>query len=98
MALAASGLVAFNLCVIGAVGRAGPLLARQAPRPRMLAAAAVVVAGTAPAQGGGRASTAGLALAWLAVATPAAFVAWYSGLGRLGVDRAGRFAGLIPVA
>ncbi len=179
-ALAASGLVAFNLCVIGAVGRAdpavvglvvgcapvllglaGPLLARQAPRSRMLAAAAVVVGGTALAQGGGHASTAGLALAggallgeagfsllavpllprlgpvalsayacaaaaailgiaavalqgraalamptgaeavslaWLAVATPAAFVAWYSGLSRLGVERAGLFAGLIPVA
>ena len=180
LALAASGLVAFNLCVIGAVGRAdpavvglvvgcapvllgvaGPLLARRAPRSRMLAAAAVVVAGTALAQGGGHASTAGLALAggallgeagfsllavpllprlgpvalsayacaaaaamlgigaaalqggaavamptgaeavslaWLAVATPAAFVAWYSGLTRLGVERAGLFAGLIPVA
>lgn len=180
LALAASGLVAFNLCVIGAVGRAdpavvglvvgcapvllgvaGPLLARQAPRLRMLAAAAVVVAGTSLAQGGGRASGAGLALAtgallceaafsllavpllprlgpaalstyacgaasgmlaigaavlqgsaalamptgpeaaalgWLALATPVAFVAWYSGIGRLGVDRAGLFAGLIPVA
>jgi drug/metabolite transporter (DMT)-like permease len=180
LTLAASGLVAFNLCVIGAVGRAdpavvglvvgcapvllgiaGPLLARRAPRLRMLVAATVVVAGTALAQGGGRTSAAGLALAagallgevgftllavpllqrlgpvalsayacaaasvmlgigavalwgraalavptgaeaaalvWLAVATPAAFVAWYSGLGRLGVDRAGLFAGLIPVA
>jgi drug/metabolite transporter (DMT)-like permease len=180
LALATSGLVAFNLCVIGAVGRAdpavvglvvgcapvllgvaGPLLARRPPRVRMLAAAAVVVAGTGLAQGGGHASATGLALAagallgeagfsllavpllprlgpvslsayacaiasamlavgavalhgraavaiptgaeaaalaWLAVATPAAFVAWYSGLDRLGVDRAGLFAGLIPVA
>jgi drug/metabolite transporter (DMT)-like permease len=180
LALSATGLAGFNLCLLGAVGRAdpavvglvvgcvpvllglgGPLLARQPPRLRMLAAGAVVVAGTALAQGAGRASAAGLALAsgallgeaafsllavpllprlgpvalsvytqgtasgmlalgavvleggraltvptggeaaalgWLAVATPLAFVAWYSSVGRLGVERAGLFAGVIPVS
>jgi drug/metabolite transporter (DMT)-like permease len=39
------------------------------------------------------------AIAYLAVAvTAVAFVAWYSGVQRLGVERAGLFAGLIPVS
>jgi drug/metabolite transporter (DMT)-like permease len=39
------------------------------------------------------------AIAYLAVAVTAiAFVAWYSGVERLGVERAGLFAGLIPVS
>jgi drug/metabolite transporter (DMT)-like permease len=41
----------------------------------------------------------GAAIAYLAVAVTAiAFVAWYSGVQRLGVERAGLFAGLIPVS
>jgi drug/metabolite transporter (DMT)-like permease len=41
----------------------------------------------------------GAAIAYLAVAvTAVAFVAWYSGVQRLGVERAGLFAGLIPVS
>jgi hypothetical protein len=32
------------------------------------------------------------------VVTTIGFVAWYSGVARLGVERAGLFAGLIPVA
>ena len=41
----------------------------------------------------------GLALAWLGlVVTSTGFVAWYSGVARLGVERAGLFTGLIPVA
>jgi drug/metabolite transporter (DMT)-like permease len=40
----------------------------------------------------------GAAIAYLAVVVTAiAFVAWYSGVQRLGVERAGLFAGLIPV-
>ena len=180
-ALAASGLVGFNLCVLAAVDRAdpavvglvigctpvvlalvGPPLAGRLPSRRGLAAAAVVVAGAALAQGGGRTSATGLllavgalageaafsllavpllpklgpvglsayvcaaaaillavaaavldgsaalvpptaaqglALAWLGlVVTTIGFVAWYSGVARLGVERAGLFAGLIPVA
>jgi drug/metabolite transporter (DMT)-like permease len=41
----------------------------------------------------------GAAIAYLAaVVTAIAFVAWYSGVQRLGVERAGLFAGLIPVS
>jgi hypothetical protein len=32
------------------------------------------------------------------VLTVVAFLCWYAGLGRLGVERAGVFAGLVPVA
>jgi drug/metabolite transporter (DMT)-like permease len=181
LALAATGLVGFNLCLLAAVDRAdpaviglvigcapvllalvGPPLAGRPPTRRGLLAAVVVVAGAALAQGGGRASAAGLALAvgalggeaafsllavpllprlgpiglsvhvcaaaavllavaavvvdgpaalavptgpeglalaWLGlVVTALGFVAWYSGVARLGVERAGLFAGLIPVA
>jgi len=181
LALGATGLAGFNLCVLGAVGRAdpavvgvvvgcapvllglaGPLLARRRPRVRLLGAAGVVAIGAALAQGSGHASGTGLALAvgallcetlfsllavpllprlgpvvlsayaaaaasvllaiaavavegrgalamptvsealalaWLSLfVTTAAFVAWYSGVARLGVERAGLFAGLIPVA
>jgi drug/metabolite transporter (DMT)-like permease len=39
------------------------------------------------------------ALAYMAVVVTAlAFVLWYSGVGRLGVERAGLFAGLVPVS
>jgi drug/metabolite transporter (DMT)-like permease len=39
-----------------------------------------------------------VALAWLAViVTAMAFVCWYSGLARLGPERAGLFLGLVPV-
>ncbi|HZD68658.1 MAG TPA: hypothetical protein VFA45_07000 [Actinomycetes bacterium] len=44
-----------------------------------------------------RAGAAAAALAITLVATPLAFVAWYSGTRRLGVERAGLFAGVIPV-
>ena len=180
VALAASGLVGFNLCVLAAVDRAdpavvglvigctpvvlalvGPPLAGRPPARRGLAAAAVVVVGAALAQGGGQADATGLllavgalageaafsllavpllpklgpaglstyvcavaavllaaaivldgsaalvlptaaqglALGWLGlVVTTVGFVAWYSGVARLGVERAGLFAGLIPVA
>jgi drug/metabolite transporter (DMT)-like permease len=181
LALAATGLVGFNLCLLAAVDRAdpaviglvigcapvllalvGPPLAGRPPTRRGLLAAVVVVAGAALAQGGGKASAAGLALAvgalageaafsllavpllprlgpiglsvhvcaaaavllavaavvvdgpaalavptgpeglalaWLGlVVTALGFVAWYSGVARLGVERAGLFAGLIPVA
>jgi len=39
------------------------------------------------------------ALAYMAVVVTAlAFVLWYSGVGRLGVERAGLFAGIVPVS
>jgi drug/metabolite transporter (DMT)-like permease len=179
-ALAATGLVAFNLLVLGALEEAepaavgvivgcvpivlalaGPLLAHRAPVARVVAAALVVTVGAAvvrvgdstlagfllslgalvgealfsllavsllPRLGpvvlstyvcamaaGGLGVAAvlvdgdqvlplpsaedGAAIAYLAVAVTAiAFVAWYSGVQRLGVERAGLFAGLIPVS
>jgi drug/metabolite transporter (DMT)-like permease len=63
----------------------------------LLAVAAVVVDG--PAALAVPTGPEGLALAWLGlVVTALGFVAWYSGVARLGVERAGLFAGLIPVA
>jgi drug/metabolite transporter (DMT)-like permease len=181
VALAATGLVAFNLLLLGALRHAdapvvgtvvgaaplglallGPMLTGGRPRARLVAAAGVVVAGTAVVHGGGHATPAGLLaalgalageilfsllaaavlprlgalrvsafscalavpmllLAALAVGEPArwrpptaveaaalgylalaltvgAFLAWFSGLRRLGVERAGIFVGILPVA
>ena len=180
LALAATGLVLFNICVIqatrhaspalvgtivGAVpvvlALAGPLLVRSRPSARVLIAAAVVVVGAASATGLGSGSLPGLlygvaALACeacfsllaipllpklgpirvatytVAVAVPllvlvgtmadggdvlrmptaaeaaaliylgtvvsaGAFLLWYGALPRLGADRAGLFAGVVPV-
>lgn len=180
-ALAATGMAAFNACimiglrhadpavigtVIGAapLGLAllGPLLRGARPAARLVAAAAVVVGGTALVQGTGRADAIGLlaaagalvgevaftllaaavlprlgavrVAAWssllaaplLAVAalvagelgrlrwptatelgaltylaglmTVVAFVVWFAGLQRLGVERAGMIVGVMPIA
>jgi drug/metabolite transporter (DMT)-like permease len=181
VALAATGLVLFNVCVVQAVRHAsptlvgtvvgtvpvvlallGPVLARARPSGRVLAAAAVVVAGATVTTGlGGGGSLTGLgyaigalaceacfsllaipllpklgpvrvsaytaavavplllgvgvvadgtavlrlptapeaaALLYLAVVISAgAFILWYDALGRLGADRAGLFAGMVPV-
>ncbi len=180
-ALAATGLVAFNVCVLAALRQAdpavlgtviggtplllailGPVLAGRRPSVRLAAAGATVVLGVALVQGGGHATPAGLgwacgalagevafsllaapalgelgpvrvsawacalavpqlvvlclvggewrrwrwptpteagALLYIAVVlTVGAFILWFSGLDRLGVERAGMFAGLLPVA
>lgn len=140
----------------------GPLMRREMPRSRLLAAAVIVTIGAAVTQGAGSASPLGLlfslgallgeaafsllavsllprlgpmclsaylctvasvtfillapivdgphaatlptfpqmaAIGYLALAvTAGAFVAWYAGLARLGVERAGLFAGLIPIS
>jgi drug/metabolite transporter (DMT)-like permease len=179
--LAATGMAAFNACimiglrhadpavvgtVIGAapLGLAllGPLLRGTRPTVRLVAAAAVVVGGTALVQGTGQADLIGLAaaagalvgevaftllaaavlprlgavrvaawssalaapllivgglvageasrlrlptsselgaLAYLAVLmTVVAFVVWFAGLQRLGVERAGMIVGVMPIA
>jgi drug/metabolite transporter (DMT)-like permease len=179
-ALAATGLVAFNICLVEALRRADPatvgsvvgatplvlalaepLRNRRRPRGLLVATAALVAAGAALVQGLGQASVGGLlfalgalageaafsllavpllprlgplrlsayitalaavmlgaaalvrdgtamlrtptaaeltALAYLAVPlTVGAFVLWYSALRSLGADRAGLFAGLVPV-
>jgi drug/metabolite transporter (DMT)-like permease len=181
VALAATGLVAFNLLLLGALRHAdapvvgtvvgaaplglallGPMLTGGRPSARPVAAAGVVVTGTALVHGGGHATTAGLlaaigalageilfsllaavvlprlgalrvsayscalavpmlllaalaageparwrpptaveaaALGYLALAlTVGAFLAWFTGLRRLGVARAGMFVGILPVA
>jgi drug/metabolite transporter (DMT)-like permease len=180
LALAATGLVLFNVCVIqatrhasptlvgtviGAVpvvlGVAGPLLTRTRPSARVLVAATVVVAGTTITTGLGSGTPTGLLYAigalaceacfsllaipllpklgpvrlsayTVAVAVPllllagtladgsgllrmptaaeatalvylgtvisaGAFFLWYHALPRLGADRAGLFAGMVPV-
>ena len=91
---------AFSLLALPLLPRLGPGLVSM----YACAAAAVELTILAAISGGGgalRAPTAGegLALAYLAlVVTAAAFVGWYAGVLRLGADRAGLFAGLIPVS
>jgi drug/metabolite transporter (DMT)-like permease len=180
LALAATGLVGFNLCIAEAIRRAsptvvativgavpvilalvGPLLARSRPTGRVLVAATVVVAGATIATGLGSGSPTGLlwaigaliceacfsllalpllpklgpvrvsayseaaavplllvlgvladgpgvlrvptateaaALVYLGtIVSAAAFLLWYDALGRLGADRAGLFAGVVPL-
>ncbi len=160
LALAATGLVLFNVCVIQAtrhasptlvgtiisvvpviLALAGPLLARARPSGRVLLAAFVVVVGALAceacfsllaipllpklgpvrvsayteavavplllvvgvvADGGGilRMPTAAEAAALVylgTVVSAGAFVLWYDALPRLGADRAGLFAGVVPV-
>jgi drug/metabolite transporter (DMT)-like permease len=180
VALAATGLVAFNVCVVQAVRHAsptlvgtvigtvpvvlalaGPVLARSRPSGRVLTAAIVVVAGATVTTGLGSGSLTGLgyaigalaceacfsllaipllpklgpvrvsaytagvavpllllvgavadgtgvlrlptaaeaaALLYLAtVVSAGAFFLWYDALPRLGADRAGLFAGMVPV-
>jgi drug/metabolite transporter (DMT)-like permease len=180
LALAATGLVGFNACVIQATRHAsptlvgtvigavpvvlalvGPLLVRSRPSGRVLAAAAIVAVGATVTTGLGSGSPAGLlyavgalaceacfsllaipllptlgpvrvsaytqaiavpvllvvgavtdgsgvlrvpsgaeaaALAYLAtVVSAGAFLLWYDALSRLGSDRAGLFAGVVPV-
>jgi drug/metabolite transporter (DMT)-like permease len=180
LALAATGLVLFNVCVVQATRHAsptlvgttvgtvpvvlalvGPLLARSRPSGRVLVAAAVVVAGATITTGLGKGDLTGLLYAvgalaceacfsllaipllpklgpvrvsayTQAVAVPSllvagiladgggilrtptaaeaagllylgtvvsagAFFLWYDALPRLGADRAGLFAGLVPV-
>jgi drug/metabolite transporter (DMT)-like permease len=179
LALAATGLVLFNVCVVHATRHAspalvgtvigtvpvvlavaGPLLARSRPSGRVLIAAAVVVIGATVTTGLGGGSPTGLlyaigalaceacfsllavpllpklgavrlsaytgavavpllllagtltgggvlrmptaaeaiALAYLGtVVSAGAFLLWYDALPRLGTDRAGLFAGVVPV-
>jgi drug/metabolite transporter (DMT)-like permease len=180
VALAATGLVGFNVCVVQAIRHAsptlvgtvigtvpvvlalvGPVLTRARPSGRILAAAVVVVAGATVTTGLGSGGLTGLgyavgalaceacfsllaipllpklgpvrvsaytavvavpllllvgavadgtgvlrlptapeaaALAYLGtVVSAGAFVLWYDALPRLGVDRAGLFAGMVPV-
>src|ERR671917_413392 len=115
-ALAATGMAAFNVCimiglrhadpaVVGTVVGAaplglallGPLLRGARPTARLLVAAAVV-AGEAAGMRLPTSTELG-ALAYLAVLmTVVAFVVWFVGLQRLGVERAGMIVGVMPIA
>jgi hypothetical protein len=85
---------------------AGPLAARRRPTRRVIGAAALVTAGAAVVTGLGGTNLTGLLLAfgalaaricYLAVAVGAGgFYFLYSALPRLGADRVGLYAGLVP--
>ena len=91
---------AFSLVALPLLRRLGPIgtsTYASATAAVMLAAGAVLTdgAGALPAPSGAEI----VAIVHLAViVTAVAFVLWYSSLGLLGVERAGLFAGLIPVA
>ena len=91
-------------CEVAFTVLAAPLLRSLSPlglSTRACAVAAVALGAAAVAGGGlprpGRAEA--LAIAYLAVASTAiAFVLWYRAVARLGAERAGLFAGLMPVS
>lgn len=91
--------VGFSLLAVPALRRIGP--AAFSLHACWIAAALLAVGGVALEVDALRAPTAAelLSLVYLAVfVTAVAFVLWYSGLGRLGADVAGVFAGIIPVS
>ncbi|MFD7704511.1 DMT family transporter [Streptomyces caelestis] len=96
---ALAGEVAFSLLAIPLLPGLGPLRVAAYPAALsvpMLLAAGLALDGTAslrlPTPGQGA------AFAYLgAIVTAAAFFLWYDALRRLGADRAGLFAGLVPV-
>ncbi|MEU4511133.1 DMT family transporter [Nonomuraea wenchangensis] len=96
---ALAGEVAFSLLAVPLLPKLGPLRVAAYPAALsvpMLLAAGLVMDGTASL----RLPTPGQAAAFGylgAVVTAAAFFLWYDALRRLGADRAGLFAGLVPV-
>ncbi|MCO6006657.1 DMT family transporter [Actinoallomurus purpureus] len=94
------GEMAFSLLAVPLLPRLGPVRVSAysaAVATPMLLAVGLIVDGTAVV----RIPTAGevAGFAYLAViVTVGAFVLWYDALGRIGADRAGLFAGLIPVS
>jgi drug/metabolite transporter (DMT)-like permease len=98
--LALAGEVAFSLLAV-------PLLPRLTPLGVSTyvcgLAAAVLALGAVLVEGAGAlplpTPAQALATAYLALAlTVAAFVAWYSAIGLLGVERTGLFAGVVPIS
>ncbi|OSP25527.1 EamA family transporter [Streptomyces sp. 13-12-16] len=96
---ALAGEVAFSLLAVPLLPRLGPLRVAAYPAALsvpMLLAAGLALDGTASL----RLPTPGQAAAFGylgAIVTAAAFFLWYDALRRLGADRAGLFAGLVPV-
>ena len=92
-----AGFTLFAVPVLPRLGALGVSVWSCALAVPMLAAASVLVDG-ADTWPRWHADVIG-ALVWLAVVvTAAAFVCWYAGVERLGAERAGLFAGLIPVS
>lgn len=97
---ALAGEVCFSLLAVPLLPRLGPLrvsaysAALAAP---MLLAVGLAVDGTAALRTPTAGELAGFAYLSVVVTT-IAFLLWYSAIGRLGADRAGLFAGLIPVS
>ncbi|MFI6818838.1 DMT family transporter [Nonomuraea sp. NPDC050328] len=96
---ALAGEVAFSLLAVPLLPKLGPLRVAAYPAALsvpMLLAAGLVLDGTAAL----RLPTPGEAAAFGylgAIVTAGAFFLWYDALRRLGADRAGLFAGLVPV-
>ncbi|MER7488666.1 DMT family transporter [Streptomyces sp. NPDC126497] len=96
---ALAGEVAFSLLAVPLLPRLGPLRVAAYPAALsvpMLLATGLALDGTASL----RLPTPGEAAAFGylgAIVTAAAFFLWYDALRRLGADRAGLFAGLVPV-
>lgn len=96
---ALAGEVAFSLLAVPLLPKLGPLRVAAYPAALsvpMLLVAGLVLEGTSAL----RLPTAGEAAGFVylgAVVTAAAFFLWYDALRRLGADRAGLFAGLVPV-
>jgi drug/metabolite transporter (DMT)-like permease len=91
---------AFSLLAIPVLHRLGPLRVSTCVcgiAGLMLAVAAIVVDGSA-ALPVPTADQVGAVLYLALVLTVGAFLAWYSAVGRLGVERAGLFVGLVPVS
>jgi drug/metabolite transporter (DMT)-like permease len=97
---ALAGEVCFSLLAVPLLPKLGPVLvsaysaALAAP---MLLAAGLIVDGRAVVRMPTPGEAAGLAYL-AAVVTTIAFFLWYDAIGRIGADRAGLFAGLIPVS
>ena len=98
--LALAGEAAYSLVAVPILPRLGPV--GVSTRICVIAAVALAVAGIAVdgtsafemPSGGDVAAIAFLAV----VVTALAFVAWYESIGRIGVERTGLFAGLLPVS
>jgi drug/metabolite transporter (DMT)-like permease len=97
---ALAGEVCFSLLAIPLLPRLGAVRVSAysaAAAVPMLFAAGLVVDGTAVVRPPTWGEAAGFAYLSLVV-TAGAFILWYDALGRIGADRAGLFAGLIPVS
>ncbi|GLY73313.1 DMT family transporter [Actinoallomurus iriomotensis] len=97
---ALAGEVCFSLLALPLLPRLGAVRVSAysaAAAVPMLLAAGLAVDGTSVLRVPTRGEVAGLGYLSLVV-TAGAFIVWYDALGRIGADRAGLFAGLIPVS